>query len=132
MILFLQGVFFYYIFTYKPVMYGDYEYPMWAEIMGLLISASSMICIPLYAVYYVLSGPGSIIENFKEGIIPEFEKKQRLTTVAMDTGRLFANGDNGDVTGSHMTKTPSEIPFLEVDETSLNIERRSDENESTT
>merc|ERR1719402_2006937 len=51
----MAGVFFYYIFTYKPVSYGDYEYPMWAEVMGLLISASSMICVPLYAVYYVLS-----------------------------------------------------------------------------
>merc|ERR1719209_1067406 len=53
----MAGVFFYYLASYKPVKYGeDYEYPVWAEVMGLLISASSMICVPAYALYYVLSG----------------------------------------------------------------------------
>ena len=61
-LVFLQGVFFYYLATYKPVKYGSYEYPMWAEALGLCISASSMIWVPAYAIYYVLSRPGSIME----------------------------------------------------------------------
>ena len=57
-----QGVFFYYIATYVPVKYGAYEYPMWAEALGLMISGSSMICVPGYVIYYALSRPGSILE----------------------------------------------------------------------
>ena len=58
----MAGVFFYYLATYVPVKYGDYEYPMWAEILGLCISLSSMVCVPAYVVYYALSRPGTIIE----------------------------------------------------------------------
>ena len=58
----MAGVFFYYLATYVPVKYGDYEYPMWAEILGLCISLSSMVCVPAYVVYYALSRPGTIME----------------------------------------------------------------------
>lgn len=48
---------------YKRLTYGsDYSYPLWADIVGILISLSSMVWIPLYAIYYVFSGPGSILE----------------------------------------------------------------------
>ena len=42
--------------------YGDYDYPKWAEIMGLCISFSSMVWVPGYAIYYVLSQPGTMLE----------------------------------------------------------------------
>ena len=58
----LQGVFLYYGINYKPVTYGDYEYPTWAEILGLFISFSSMIWVPGYMVYYLLTQPGTIKE----------------------------------------------------------------------
>ena len=54
-----KGVFIYYIVSYEPVQYGkpgEYEYPKWAETMGLLISFSSMIWVPLYAIYYTIHG----------------------------------------------------------------------------
>lgn len=52
----------YYIVSYSPVSYGTYEFPQWAEIMGLLISFSSMIWVPAYAIYYLLSQPGTFRE----------------------------------------------------------------------
>ena len=58
-----QGVFFYYISQYTPVKFGkDYKYPIEWEALGLVISLSSMVCVPIYAVYYVVSGPGTIME----------------------------------------------------------------------
>ena len=56
----LQGVFAYYIISYSAVTYDDYEYPGWAEGMGLCISFSSMIWVPAYFVYYLVTGPGTI------------------------------------------------------------------------
>jgi solute carrier family 6 GABA transporter-like protein 1 len=56
-------VFGFYCFSYEPVKYGsDYNYPKWAEIVGLCISFSSMMWVPVYAIYYVLTQPGSIME----------------------------------------------------------------------
>ena len=60
---FLQSVFIFYIFSYEPVTYGtDYNYPKWAEYMGLCMSFASMVWVPLYAVYYVLTQPGTFKE----------------------------------------------------------------------
>ena len=43
--------------------YGkDYEYPTWAEALGLMMSLSSMVMVPGYAVYYVLTQPGTIMQ----------------------------------------------------------------------
>ena len=57
------AVFIFYCISYSPVTYGhDYVYPGWAEILGLLMSFSSMIWVPGYAIYYVLTQPGTIIE----------------------------------------------------------------------
>ena len=57
---FFQGVFFYYIYSYSPVTFGDYVYPKWAESMGLCISFSSMIWVVAYAIYFMLTTPGSL------------------------------------------------------------------------
>ena len=57
------AVFIFYCISYSPVTYGhDYVYPNWAEILGLLMSFSSMIWVPGYAIYYVLTQPGTIME----------------------------------------------------------------------
>ena len=57
------GVFIFYCISYEPVKYGhDYSYPKWAEGLGLLMSVSSMIWVPGYALYYVLTQPGTIME----------------------------------------------------------------------
>ena len=61
------AVFIFYCISYSPVTYGhDYVYPGWAEILGLLMSFSSMIWVPGYAIYYVLTQPGTIIEVTEE------------------------------------------------------------------
>ena len=37
-------------------------YPTWAEALGLMMSLSSMVMVPGYAVYYVLTQPGTIMQ----------------------------------------------------------------------
>ena len=53
----ILGIFISYIYSYSPVTYGEtYNYPKWAEILGLMISFSSMMWVPIYAIYYSISG----------------------------------------------------------------------------
>jgi hypothetical protein len=42
--------------------YGSYKYPDWAEIIGFCLSISSMMWVPLYALYFALTGPGTVFE----------------------------------------------------------------------
>lgn len=36
---------------YQPSQYGDYVYPMWADVIGWLMSFSVVVWIPVYAIY---------------------------------------------------------------------------------
>jgi len=58
-----QAIFIFYCVDYKPITYGkSYNYPRWAEGLGFCMSFASMIWVPAYAIYYVLTAPGSIKE----------------------------------------------------------------------
>ncbi|XP_046744690.1 sodium- and chloride-dependent GABA transporter 1-like [Diprion similis] len=64
---------------YKPLKYGStYEYPLWAEVVGFILSFSSMIWIPAYAVYYVIASPGSFKENILKGLKPNIKSRAKL------------------------------------------------------
>lgn len=58
----LQIIFISQCFQYERLRYGDYEYPLWADIIGLCISFSSMMWVPVYALYYVFTEPGTVIQ----------------------------------------------------------------------
>ncbi|CAB3370461.1 Hypothetical predicted protein [Cloeon dipterum] len=75
----MLSIFIFYCVQYVPVTYGTYEYPDWAEILGLCISFSSMVWIPAYAIYYVLCMPGTIMENIKAGFLPTVNKALATT-----------------------------------------------------
>ncbi|KFO11159.1 Sodium- and chloride-dependent glycine transporter 1, partial [Balearica regulorum gibbericeps] len=54
-------IFFILIFTviqYRPISYNDYVYPTWAISIGFLMALSSVICIPIYAIYKVCRSEG--------------------------------------------------------------------------
>lgn len=59
--MFSQTVFVFYVINYEPVTYGKhYTYPWWGEGLGVIISLMSMVWIPLYAVYYLITEPGTL------------------------------------------------------------------------
>jgi solute carrier family 6 GABA transporter-like protein 1 len=54
------------------VTFGEtYVYPKWAEIMGLCISFSSMIWVPIYVIYFLATTPGTLKERWIIGITPK-------------------------------------------------------------
>jgi solute carrier family 6 GABA transporter-like protein 1 len=65
---FMVFVFGFYFIKYSPIKYGnDYEYPAWGEALGFLISLSSMIWVPGYAIYFMLTTPGTWREVLRIG-----------------------------------------------------------------
>ncbi|KAK9889615.1 hypothetical protein WA026_006989 [Henosepilachna vigintioctopunctata] len=84
---------------FRTLSYGDYNYPIWANILGLCLSLASMMWIPLYAVYYVIKGPGTLLENLRLGMkstvkirkIYEKEKRSSLPITDSNVGLLMPN-----------------------------------------
>lgn len=57
--LFLMFIIVYGLLGYEPLSYEDYTYPTWANILGWVIAGSSVIMIPIVAIYKFLTTSGS-------------------------------------------------------------------------
>jgi hypothetical protein len=51
--------------SYEDLKSGDYVYPPWSISVGWVLTASSLVCIPAYILYFLAKTPGT----FKEVII---------------------------------------------------------------
>jgi len=94
---FMLFIFAFYFIKYTPITYGDdYNYPAWGEVLGFLISFSSMIWVPGYMVYFFLSTPGSWREVLRKGVTPVIIPRSSAVE-AEARARLKAASAAGDV-----------------------------------
>lgn len=49
------------VIQYRPIAYNTYVYPTWAVSIGFLMALSSVLCIPLYAVYKLCRADGNTL-----------------------------------------------------------------------
>ena len=104
-------MFVYYIYSYEAVTFGeDYKYPKWAEILGVCISFSSMIWVILYAIYWMITTPGTLKERWIQGVTPVFDQKKSKNG-GVNNENLPAEEENRLVNGEEET---------ELEETSKN------------
>jgi len=121
------AVFIFYCISYSPVTYGhDYVYPGWAEALGLLMSFSSMIWVPGYAIYYVLTQPGTIMENIRQGLNPNMTLR-REASVAMNKMENLKDGYKQNI--KKMQTLGVKPQTLHVSESGVGLLRESSEYE---
>ncbi|XP_073715135.1 sodium-dependent noradrenaline transporter [Misgurnus anguillicaudatus] len=61
------------IVTSSDLKYDEYTFPYWSNVVGWSIALSSMLFVPLYAIYKILSMPGTLKERIAYCITPEHE-----------------------------------------------------------
>uniref|UniRef100_A0A672M0Z5 Transporter n=1 Tax=Sinocyclocheilus grahami TaxID=75366 RepID=A0A672M0Z5_SINGR len=61
------------IVTSGELRYDDYVFPPWSNMVGWFIALSSMLCVPIYAIYKFLILPGTFKERIVYCITPEHE-----------------------------------------------------------
>ena len=50
-----QAIFLFSVIKYEKLVYADtYEYPWYGELIGWILASSSVLCIPFYAIYFLL------------------------------------------------------------------------------
>jgi len=60
--IFTKTIFTFAILRYKGLEYQGYEYPSWSIFLGWIITALSISCVPIYAIYYFIRTKGSCSE----------------------------------------------------------------------
>uniref|UniRef100_A0A2K5RKZ0 Transporter n=1 Tax=Cebus imitator TaxID=2715852 RepID=A0A2K5RKZ0_CEBIM len=67
-------IFFILVFTviqYRPITYNHYQYPGWAVAIGFLMALSSVLCIPLYAIFRLCRTDGdTLLQRLKNATKP--------------------------------------------------------------
>lgn len=55
---------------YKPITYNDYVYPSWSLAIGFTMAVSSVVCIPIYAIYKITRSPGATFREVQHPLQP--------------------------------------------------------------
>jgi hypothetical protein len=55
-------IFIFSLLGYEEMLQGEYTYPAWTIMVGWILTASSLLCIPLYIVYKFTVTPGNIVQ----------------------------------------------------------------------
>ena len=55
------------VIQYRPITYNHYEYPGWAVTIGFLMALSSVLCIPLYALFQLCRTDGDTLLQVRVG-----------------------------------------------------------------
>ncbi|XP_034636325.1 sodium- and chloride-dependent glycine transporter 1 [Trachemys scripta elegans] len=95
-------IFFILVFTviqYRPIAYNTYVYPTWAISIGFLMALSSVLCIPLYAVYKLCRTEGDTL----------LQRLKNATKPSQDWGPALAEHRAG-----RYAPTPAPAAHLEV------------------
>jgi hypothetical protein len=61
------------LINYKPLTYqhGNYEYPLWAHIVGWCITGATLLCIPVFAFFNLINAEGPNIKTrYKHSLRP--------------------------------------------------------------
>nr|XP_042900478.1 sodium-dependent dopamine transporter-like isoform X2 [Parasteatoda tepidariorum] len=67
---FLMLIIVYGLIDYEPLSYEHYVYPVWANIFGWCIAASSVLCIPIVAIFQMLKTPGTFMQRLRKLLKP--------------------------------------------------------------
>lgn len=63
----MQFILIFTVIQYQPIKYNHYQYPGWAVAVGFLMALSSVICIPLYALFKLCRTDGDSLVQVRVG-----------------------------------------------------------------
>lgn len=96
--LFLMVIIVYGLISYEPLTYDNYVYPYWANVLGLMIAASSVLCIPIMAIYQFASAPGDNYSEKLTFIITPYSESHRRQSLANSPANIILNSKAIDAT----------------------------------
>uniref|UniRef100_T1KSR7 Transporter n=1 Tax=Tetranychus urticae TaxID=32264 RepID=T1KSR7_TETUR len=91
---FIMVIIIYGLISYEPLTYGDYRYPVWANILGFCIAASSVLCIPIVAIYQIYITPGTFVQRLKILITPYEDTQNLVQQTNKPNSRIFDSSDS--------------------------------------
>jgi len=77
----IGGLLIFSLVTWSGVTYGKYKYPPWAEAVGWLLASFSVLWVPCFAIYRIVTTPGSLMERVRYLLKPDQGIQDRVNRV---------------------------------------------------
>jgi len=120
---FMLFIFVFYFIKYTPITMGDYQYPPWGEALGFMISLSSMLWVPGYAIYFLLTTKGTWSQVLHAGITPVIQPRAEALCAQVKIG-LDNKKEFSDVEQNLMQRTYDEsLDHMDEEEHDEDTER---------
>ncbi|XP_075552641.1 sodium- and chloride-dependent GABA transporter 1-like [Dermacentor variabilis] len=72
------AIFLFSVIKYQPLVYAKtYTYPWWGEMLGWFMALASMVMIPAYMIYFLLTTPGSLRQRIRAGLSPQLVERDQ-------------------------------------------------------
>jgi len=121
---FMLFIFIFYFVKYTPITMGDYVYPPWGEAFGFMISLSSVLWVPGYAIYFCLSSSGSWREVLRAGVTPVIQPRAEALLCAESKYVKDNTKDFSDVEQKLMERTDEVFENEELHNDEVSIEEK--------
>jgi solute carrier family 6 dopamine transporter-like protein 3 len=93
--IFLLFIMIYGLIGYEPLTYEDYVYPAWANALGWSIAGSSMLMIPLMAIYKLIVTPGTFRQRLTILTTPWCDLQLPLNGVTTEPAQVRLTSTEG-------------------------------------
>uniref|UniRef100_A0A1I8IDP4 Sodium-and chloride-dependent GABA transporter 1 n=1 Tax=Macrostomum lignano TaxID=282301 RepID=A0A1I8IDP4_9PLAT len=65
------------LYQHEPLSMGSYKYPLWANVVGWMLAASSVMWIPIVAIVQIIKTPGTLRERIAFLLTPQLSSVQQ-------------------------------------------------------
>lgn len=104
----LVGTFLFSIICYQPLTYADdYVFPFWGELLGWGMSMASVLWIPSYFVFYLVTEPGTLKERLRAGLVSTAVPQKEERSPSVESQRYdFINSVSSSIPDNGILKIP--------------------------
>ncbi|XP_050409081.1 sodium-dependent dopamine transporter [Patella vulgata] len=76
--IFLMTIMIFGLVHYTPLTYDDYTYPLSASLIGWAIALSSILCIPGFAIYSIITAKGTLMQRLSFLLTPQNNREAKI------------------------------------------------------
>ncbi|KAI5641663.1 sodium:neurotransmitter symporter family domain-containing protein [Phthorimaea operculella] len=108
--IFLLFITVYGLLDWEPLQYENYIYPLWANCLGWAIAGSSVMCIPVVAIFKILTTKGTFVERLRILTTPYADSE--AAAAAVRNGMVVSESGGVRLTSTLNTPTTPTQPPL--------------------
>ncbi|XP_048764055.1 sodium- and chloride-dependent GABA transporter ine-like [Ostrea edulis] len=87
---FIFGIWLFSMISYRPFQLDDYEFPVWATVLGWFIAALSVLCVPIGMIHAIYQAKGNTLwQKFRNSIVSPLNENAEASYPSLQNGDIL-------------------------------------------